>query len=194
MLLAERKLFEKSNTWKKSVFLLASGKKAGICRKRMKRWFIFTWLFFLLLTASCGGGYQGYKNKPYTVNGVRYHPMSVEKALAHKEEGIASWYDESSWIGLVGNGTTALGETVYPWTECAAHRTLPLPAWIKVTNLENGKTAEVRVSDRGPFLKNRILDVSSSVAEDLDMKDRGIVRVRMEVLSVGDGKWKRKAE
>lgn len=160
----------------------------------MKRRFIFTWLFFLFLAASCGGGYQGYKNKPYTVNGVRYHPMSVEKALNHKEEGIASWYDESSWVGLVGNGTTALGETVYPWTECAAHKTLPLPAWVKVTNLENGRTAEVRVNDRGPFLKNRILDVSSSVADDLGMKGKGIVRVRMEVLSVGDGKWKRKSE
>ncbi len=147
-------------------------------------------LLSLLLPLSCGG-YEGYKNAPYTVRGVRYTPLSVEQALHYREEGMASWYDESSFLGIVGNGETALGETVYPWTECAAHKTLPLPSLVRVTNLENGRETEVRVNDRGPFLKNRLFDVSSSVADELDMKKRGVVRVRVEVLSVGEGKWKR---
>lgn len=149
-------------------------------------------LCFPVLLVSCGGGYEGYKKAPYTIRGVRYHPMSVEEALTFREEGIASWYDESAFFGIF-RGTTALGETVHPWTECAAHKTLPLPSEIRVTNLQNGKSTKVRVNDRGPFIKGRILDVSPSVASDLGMKKSGLAKVRIEVLSVGDGKWKRKA-
>lgn len=183
----------KSLTRKEVNFFLERIEEARHFHVEMKTGAFLFFISLCLILVSCGGGYEGYKNKPYKVGGVRYQPMAVEQALGHREEGLASWYDESSWIGLVGNGTTALGETVYPWTECAAHKTLPLPARIKVTNLENGKSTKVRVNDRGPFLKNRILDVSSSVADDLDMKKKGIVRVRVEVLSVGDGKWERKS-
>lgn len=147
-----------------------------------------------MLLASCSGGgdYKGYKRASYTIKGVRYHPMTVERALTFSEQGLASWYDESTFFGL-SRGTTALGEKVYSWTECAAHKTLPLPAEIKVTNLKNGKSTKVRVNDRGPFIKGRILDVSPSVAKKLDMKKAGLAPVKIEVLSVGDGKWKKKA-
>lgn len=149
----------------------------------------------LLLLVSCGStpSYKGYKRAPYTVRGERYHPMTVEQALTFREEGIASWYDESSFFGMV-RGKTALGEKVYSGTECAAHKTLPLPAEIRVTNLKNGKSTKVRVNDRGPFIKGRIVDLSPAVAKKLDMKKSGLAPVRIEVISVGDGKWKRKAK
>ena len=194
MLLTEAPGFEKSNTGQEGVFLLERLMKVGKFRERVKRVRLLFLLGCVLLPVSCGSSYRGYKNAPYTVRGVRYHPMSVEQALTHREEGIASWYDESSWVGIIGGGKTAIGETVYPWTECAAHKTLPLPALVKVTNLENGRTAKVRVNDRGPFIRNRMLDVSSSVADDLDIKGKGTARVRMEVLSVGDGEWRKKAK
>ena len=79
-----------------------------------------------------------------------------------------------------------------PWHVIAAHKTLPLPARVKVTNLENGKTLKLRVNDRGPFIEGRIIDLSPRGAKKLGFKKDGIVNARVEVLSVGDGKYKRK--
>ena len=73
-----------------------------------------------------------------------------------------------------------------------AHKTLPLPCRIKVTNLENGKTAKLRLNDRGPYVGTRMLDVTPRTASKLGFKDKGLTRVHIEVLSVGDGKWRRK--
>lgn len=137
------------------------------------------------------GGYAGYKNAPYTVLGKRYHPMSVEAALQHRETGVASWYDERRKFGLV-RGTTALGETFRASALAGAHKTLPLPCRIKVTNLENGKTAKLRLNDRGPYAGSRMLDVTPRAAAKLGFKKQGLTRVQIEVLSVGDGKWHRK--
>ena len=150
-------------------------------------------LFAILFLPSCGGGsYEGYQTLSYTVRGQRYHPMSVEQALRHEERGTASWYDESKWFGFV-RGTTSLQEKVGRFDMIAAHKTLPLPARIKVTNLENGRSVKLRVNDRGPFIGNRILDVSPRAARKLGFKDQGLTEVRIKVLSVGDGSYKRKA-
>ena len=75
----------------------------------------------------------------------------------------------------------------------AAHKLLPLGTKVRVTHLRNGKSIVVRVNDRGPFVRNRIIDLSEKAAERLDMKHHGLDRVRITVLSVGDGKWKREA-
>ena len=141
---------------------------------------------------SCGSSYTGYMQKPYTIRGERYHPMSVDAALSYEEEGIASWYDESSLFGL-RRGNTSLGEKVMPWHISAAHKTLPLPCVVKVTNLSNGKSLKMRVNDRGPFIPLRIIDVTPRAAAKLGFKEKGLTQVKVEVVSVGDGKYKRKA-
>ena len=155
-----------------------------------------TYLLSLLLASvffvSCGSSYTGYMQKPYTIRGERYHPMSVDAALFYEEVGIASWYDESSLFGL-RRGNTSLGEKVMPWHISAAHKTLPLPCVVKVTNLSNGKSLKMRVNDRGPFIPLRIIDVTPRAAAKLGFKEKGLTQVKVEVVSVGDGKYKRKA-
>lgn len=149
-----------------------------------------------LLLNSCASrpsGYKGYMTRSYTVRGQTYHPMTVEQALGHKETGICSWYDESSFFGFK-RGTTSLGEKVQPWHLTGAHKTLPLPALVKVTNLENGNSVNIRINDRGPFIAGRHLDVTPRAAKKLGFEKDGLTRTRLEVLSVGDGKYRRKAK
>ncbi len=145
---------------------------------------------WLLSACSYPGPYRGYQRAAYEVRGQTYCPMSVEEALRYEECGTASWYDESSFFGLK-RGTTSLGEKVMPWHLIGAHKTLPLPCMVKVTNLENGRTVKLRINDRGPFIAGRVLDVSPRAARQLGFRDRGLTEVRVKVLSVGDGAWKR---
>lgn len=155
--------------------------------------------FFLLLVilalSSCGGNYGNYKGtqtQSYTIRGIRYHPLSVDQALYYKERGIASWYDESSFFGLK-RGDTSLGEKVQPWHISAAHKTLPIPCVVKVTNLKNGKSLKMRVNDRGPFIAGRIIDVTPRAASKLGFSEQGLTDCEVEVISVGDGVHKRTA-
>lgn len=147
-------------------------------------------LLAMLMISCSGGGHKGYQKKPYTIRGVRYHPMSVEQALHYEETGIASWYDESSFFGFK-RGNTSLGEKVGRWDVSGAHKTLPLPCRVRVTNLENGKEVTMRLNDRGPFIAGRIIDVTPRAARKLGFKEKGLARVKVECLSVGDGKYKR---
>lgn len=91
------------------------------------------------------------------------------------EEGEASWYGP----GLYGR-RTASGEVLRPGDFTAAHRTLPFGTCLRVVNLDNGRSVQVRVNDRGPFAAGRILDVSEPAARALGMRGRGVVRVRLE--------------
>ena len=145
-----------------------------------------------VLLASCGypGGHQGYMTRAYRVRGQNYQPMNVNAALNFKETGICSWYNESTFFGL-NRGTTSLGEKVMPWHLTGAHKTLPLPCLVKVTNLKNGKSVKIRINDRGPFIPNRHLDVTPHAAKILGFYDQGLTKTRVEVLSVGDGAYKR---
>ena len=93
---------------------------------------------------------------PYQVNNIWYRP---EENYKYKEVGIASWYGPD-----FHNGITANGEKYDMHALTAAHRTLPLPSIAKVTNLEIGKSVVVRVNDRGPYVNNRIIDVSKKAA------------------------------
>jgi len=132
-------------------------------------------------------------NKSYSVRGGTYHPMGVDEAIYHVESGTASWYDESSFFGLK-RGQTSLGEKVMPWHLIAAHKTLPLPCMVEVTNLQNGRAVKCRVNDRGPFIGDRIIDLSPRAAKKIGFKDEGLAEVEVKVLSVGDGSYKRSAK
>lgn len=109
-------------------------------------------------------------------------PQERVATPAYTEEGLASWYGEP-----YHGRRTASGATYDMHAMTAAHRTLPFGTWIAVTNVENNKKAEVLVNDRGPFVPGRILDLSRKAAAELGMLEKGVARVRLEVLRWGDG-------
>jgi rare lipoprotein A len=112
---------------------------------------------------------------PYKINGKWYYP-AID--YDYDETGYASWYGP----GFHGK-KTANGEIFDQNKISAAHRTLPLPSIVKVTNLENGKFLEsVRVNDRGPFARDRILDLSKEAAKELGFVNKGVTKVRVEIL------------
>lgn len=106
-------------------------------------------------------------------------PNHVTTKPVHKEVGEASWYGS----GFQGQ-ETANGETFDQKDMTAAHPSLPMGTKAKVTNLENGKKIEVRINDRGPFAKDRIIDLSSAAAKKLDMKKGGTAQVKIETKSI----------
>src|ERR1700731_3928534 len=117
-----------------------------------------------------GGTYR--VGKPYTVGGRVYVP---EEDVNYREEGLASWYGDDFHGRLTANG-----EVFDMASLSAAHPTLPMPCYARVTNLGNGKSLIVRVNDRGPYAGNRLMDVSSRAADLLDFKGVGVARVRVE--------------
>ncbi len=122
-------------------------------------------------------GSGGYKKtgKPYTIAGKRYHPL--QSAAGFDETGTASWY------GRKFHGRkTANGERYDMHALSAAHRVLPLPTMVRVTNLENGRQIVVRVNDRGPFARNRVIDMSYAAARQLGFDKKGTARVRVQAL------------
>jgi rare lipoprotein A len=151
------------------------------------RWWAASLVLVVALTGCGTPSYDGYKYKPYTVRGVKYFPMSPREAVGFTETGIASHYREGNFLFP---GKTAIGEKLYPGTKTSAHKTLPLPCVVRITNLENGRKTTVRVSDRGPFIAGRIIDVTAPVAKKLGFYEKGLTRVRIEVLSVGDGRFR----
>jgi rare lipoprotein A len=117
-----------------------------------------------------GGVYR--VGKPYTVAGKVYVP---EEDVNYRAEGLASWYGDDFHGRLTANG-----EVFDMAALTAAHPTLPMPCYARVTNLSNGKSLIVRVNDRGPYHNNRLIDVSNKAAELLDFKGNGVARVRVE--------------
>ncbi|MBU1236441.1 MAG: septal ring lytic transglycosylase RlpA family protein [Gammaproteobacteria bacterium] len=119
-----------------------------------------------------------YANRPYTVLGRDYVPLAAD--TPYRATGIASWY------GRKFHGQkTAIGETYDMYGMTAAHPTLSIPSYARVTNLANGRSVVVRVNDRGPFLHSRIIDLSYAAAAKLGYIGRGSAEVRVE--SVGPG-------
>lgn len=129
--------------------------------------------------------YKGYKMSPYTLKGHHFVPMGIAPALHYKATGVASYYEAGGAVG-------AIGQPLYRGELYAAHRTLPLPCRVKITSLSTGRSCEARVADRGPFIRGRIIDVSSAVADKLGFRRKGVDTVCIEVLSVGDGIYERK--
>jgi len=124
--------------------------------------------------AAKGGGY--YKvGKPYQVGGIWYYPA---EDYGYDETGIASWYGPGFHKERTANGE------VYDQNEMtAAHKTLPMPSLVRVTNLDNGRSIVVRVNDRGPFVAGRILDGSRRVAQLLGYEGTGTAKVRVQILA-----------
>jgi rare lipoprotein A len=111
---------------------------------------------------------------PYQIAGVWYRPA---EDFAYDEAGIASWYGED-----FHGKYTANGEIYDLNAMTAAHRTLPMPTIVQVTNLDNGRTVELRVNDRGPFARGRIIDVSRRAAQLLGFENQGTAKVRVRIM------------
>ena len=117
-----------------------------------------------------GGAYR--VGKPYNVNGRTYVPAENP---SYRIEGIASWYGRDFHGRLTANG-----EVYDMHSISAAHTTLPMPSYVRVTNLDNGRSIIVRINDRGPYHRNRVIDLSIGTAKALDFYSRGLARVRVE--------------
>ena len=145
-----------------------------------------------LLTAACasgGGQMEGtgtlppnsghYKvGAPYQIGDTWYYP---KEDPTYDETGVASWYGPGFY-----NHSTANGEMYTAGDLTAAHRTLPMPVNVRVTNLDNGRSIIVRVNDRGPYAKGRIIDLSERAAELLGYKNAGTARVRVQFVARAD--------
>lgn len=123
------------------------------------------------------------KKAPYVVKGKRYVPMSEKEASKYRQKGIASWYGYET-LRQKGGHMTANGEAFDPKGLNAAHKYLPLPTYVKVTNLENNRMIIVRVNDRGPFVEGRIIDLSAGAAKKLDFYKKGTARVLVETIQI----------
>ncbi|MGH6980426.1 MAG: septal ring lytic transglycosylase RlpA family protein, partial [Stellaceae bacterium] len=110
--------------------------------------------------------------KPYQIDGIWYYPR---EDWSYDETGIASWYGEQ-----FHGRYTADGEIFNLNDMTAAHRTLPMPVVVRVTNLENGRSIKLRVNDRGPYARGRIIDVSRRAAQMLGFEGQGTAKVRVQ--------------
>jgi rare lipoprotein A len=115
-------------------------------------------------------------NNPYVALGQRYVPMT--RADGYRERGTASWYGKK----FHGKRTSS-GDKYDMYKMTAAHRTLPLPSYVRVTNMENGRSVVVRVNDRGPFLHDRLIDLSYAAAYKLDIIGTGTGHVEVQTVS-----------
>lgn len=120
-----------------------------------------------------------YANRPYDALGVHYVPLTTSGH--YKERGIASWYGKK----FHGQRTSS-GEVYDMYAMTAAHKTLPIPSYARVTNLANGRSVIVRVNDRGPFVRGRLMDVSYAAAYKLDMIKTGSAEVEVESILPGE--------
>lgn len=133
-----------------------------------------------------GTPYRAYiVGQPYQINGRTYYPR---EDFDYDRTGVASWYG-SDFHGR----RTANGETYDMNAMTAAHPTLPMPTIVRVTNLDNGRSAIVRINDRGPFAEDRIIDMSRAGARELGFETKGLARVRVTVLREASLRLKRAA-
>lgn len=151
---------------------------------------MFILALVLALLASCGAhDRQAYRaeppyprtvgQKPYTINGERYEPLSSHAGFV--QSGIASWYG-SDFHGK----TTSNGDTYDMYAMTAAHKTLPLGVYVKVRRRDDGRETVVRINDRGPFVAGRVIDLSYSAAKALGILGRGTAPVTVEALGYLD--------
>ena len=115
-------------------------------------------------------------NRPYVAFDKKYIPM--QKIIPFKEEGYASWYGKR-----YHGRKTSIGETYDMYQMTGAHKTLPLPCYIKVTNLQNKRSVIIRVNDRGPFIDERIVDLSYAAAQRLRIIEKGSELVKIEMIN-----------
>jgi rare lipoprotein A len=170
----------------------------------MNKVFIFFFIFIALVFSGCStrgkGVYRQYSDpttysssksayspniskknyshptmRPYVIRGIKYYPNVVKQGDSF--DGIASWYGPNFHGKLTSNG-----ETYNMHDMTAAHKTFPMNTIVKVLNVKNGRSAVVRINDRGPFVGTRIIDLSNAAAHKIDMVAKGTANVRIEVL------------
>jgi len=139
------------------------GRQASTAKPRpaFRKAALFVCLLFFLMSPACGA--------------KRGAPPQKNKA----EVGMASWYGKK-----FHGKKTASGERFNMYAMTAAHKTLPFNSRVRVTNLENNKSVKVRINDRGPWTKGRTIDLSYAAAKKIDMIEKGVVKVRVEVISL----------
>jgi rare lipoprotein A len=125
---------------------------------------------------SCEGSYEG-DDTVIGYMGVSYHVPADRSAHEDTQYGVASWYGP----GFIGR-KTASGERFSKQLATAAHRHLPLGTHVLVTNLKNGKSTVVKINDRGPYVRGRLIDLSPAAAQELAMTHDGLTRVRIDVI------------
>ena len=136
---------------------------------------VLTILSLILNTTVHASGKRPRTQKAYTINNKRYYP--IPSAEGYNERGIASWYG-----GKFHGRKTSNGETYNKYKMTAAHKTLPMNTMLLVKNLENGRKTIVRINDRGPFVRGRIIDLSYKAAKEIGMAQKGIARVQVTAL------------
>lgn len=114
--------------------------------------------------------------KSYVIDGKRYHILA--SADGFRQKGLASWYGEP-----FHGRKTANGEVYDMNRVSAAHKTLPLNTWVEVRNLDNNKKMYVRINDRGPFVKGRVIDLSRQAAKEMGMLEAGVARVTLKAVT-----------
>ena len=148
-------------------------------------------LVFIAIIAGCAAprpagppppGYYTKKGtqKPYKIDGKWYTPL--DSAYNFEQTGIASWYG-SKWHGR----KTSTGESYDMYAMTAAHKTLPMGTYVRVTRQDNGKNVIVKINDRGPFVEGRIIDLSYKAASELGITEKGIARVKLVALGSAEG-------
>jgi rare lipoprotein A len=124
---------------------------------------------------------RGRNGNPPFYNVLGHHYTVLARPEGYLERGVASWYGPG-FHGI----STSLGEPYDMYGMTAAHKTLPIPCYARVTNLANGRSVVVRINDRGPFVSNRLIDLSYTAAAKLDMLRQGTAMVEVRVITPGD--------
>lgn len=142
-------------------------------------------IIVLLIIASNCNPDPRYRNSGYQqINRTNTEPARQSAGVeTRREQGIASYMADE----LQGR-KTATGELFNKWALAAAHKTLPFGTIVRVTNLENQKTVDVRINDRGPFVKGRIIDVTYEAARRLDFIQQGLTKVEIQIIQTADKK------
>ncbi|MCU1238404.1 MAG: rare lipoprotein [Candidatus Solibacter sp.] len=131
----------------------------------------------VLVIASIALAGCGHKKHARVTPPPPHRPVAIPVPIGHTESGVASWY------GHPYHGRAAANGEIYDMEKMtAAHRTLPFNTWVRVYDLDNNKTTEVRIIDRGPFIDGRIIDLSHAAAREIELIGPGIAKVRIEVI------------
>ncbi len=135
----------------------------------MKNTFLFAMLFIVLISVGCGS--------KKSTKGYKYQD-EIKNVDGYTQTGLASWYGDKEHGNLA-----ASGERFSKYDYTAAHKSLPFGTVVRVTNLENGMDVVVKINDRGPFIRGRIIDLSYSSAKSIDLIRTGVAKVKVEVIS-----------
>ena len=158
-------------------------------------------LFLSILFFGCEmNSEQLIKSESINFENIKFNAVSKDLKFTNIQEGpevettkrlVKDWYNNNVKIDGFDGNLTANGETYDKDGISAAHKTLPLNSIVRVTNLNNGKSVKLKINDRGPYIKGRILDCSYGAAKELDFVQQGTTEVKVEVIKWGDNEYKK---